>query len=70
MACRREDKAACFDADDHVYLNAVVVALQGVDGAFKSLLIFEKRGDVVEKDTGFGEVRNLAYQLFECIQCD
>ncbi len=40
---------------------------EGIDEAGKAQLIFEQRGDVVEKDAGFGEVGNFADQLLEVV---
>jgi hypothetical protein len=46
----------------------MILRFEGVDCALKSLFIFEKGSDVVEKDSGFGEVRNFADELFESVQ--
>ena len=64
----RENEAARFDPDHHIDRRALVLGLERVDGSLKSCFIFEKRGDVVEKDSGFGEVRNFADELFESVQ--
>src|SRR6266849_3633849 len=55
-----EDEAARFHADDHVDLARPDLRQQAVDGALEERPLLEERGDVLEEDAGFREVRDVA----------
>src|SRR6185437_17160177 len=56
---RREDKAARLDAENYVDLRLAVVILEAIDDGAEAAGVLEERGDVVEQDPRFREVRDL-----------
>src|SRR6185437_16595304 len=62
---RREDKAARLDAENYVDLRLAVVILEAIDDGAEAAGVLEERGDVVEQDPRFREVRDLANELFQ-----
>src|SRR5579875_3701375 len=67
---RAEDEAAGLDAENEIDVFADVVLGEGVDELREAVLVLEQRGDVVEQDAGFGEVRDGADELFEGLAVD
>lgn len=68
MSHRRGEKvSARLNSDHNIDGHLAVMVLQGVDGFAKTVLIFQKGGDVVKGDAGFGKIRNFTDQLLEMI---
>jgi hypothetical protein len=65
--CRREDEAACFDARNNIDRMIPEVIAEPVDQRVKALLVFQKRGEIVEKNSRLRIVLHFADQFFQVI---
>src|ERR1035441_8452476 len=64
---RPKDESPRLDAQNQINVLVDVMLGEGIDEAGEAQLVFEQRGDVVEKDAGFGEVGNFANELLEVV---
>src|SRR5882724_9316289 len=65
--CRREDEAARFDARNNINRMIPEVIAEPVDQRVKALLVFQKRGEIVEKNSRLRIVLHFADQFFQVI---
>jgi hypothetical protein len=61
-----ENESACFNTNYNVDLCVLILGGKRIDSSLQSVGMFEKRGDVVKVDTGFGEVGT---SLINCLDC-
>src|ERR1700730_387723 len=63
----REDKAAGFDAGDYIDGMTVVMCAEAVNQLVEPLFVFQKRGQIVEEDSGLRVVWNFTDQFLEIV---
>src|ERR1700688_551328 len=64
---RRKNEPTRLNPQYYIDMGTVVVFLQSINGSAESCLIFEQRGDVVEKYAGLRKIGYFANQLFKSI---
>lgn len=62
-----KNETAGLNPQNHIDTQIPALILQAIDDASQALFVFEKRGDVIKENPGFGKIGDLTNELFEVI---